>query len=127
MSSKTNYLSTNEALLIHAILLRKYGGAEGVRDAGLLEAALFRPQTGYYSDIIQEAAALMESLAINHCFVDGNKRVAIGVTDVFLRINGYGFDCDGATVFAEMMRMFDEKDFKFPSVDKFLRRVVVQK
>lgn len=51
----------------------------------------------------------------------------IGVTDVFLRINGYRFDCDGATVFAEMMRMFDEKDFKFPSVDKFSRSIVVQK
>ena len=127
MSSKTKYLTTNEALLIHAILLRKYGGAEGLRDPGLLEAALFRPQTGYYSDIIQEAAALMESLAINHCFVDGNKRVAFGVTDVFLRINGYKFDCDGSTVLAEMMRMFDEKDFKFASVEKFLRITVVKK
>ena len=127
MSSKTKYLTTNEALLIHAILLRKYGGAEGLRDPGLLEAALFRPQTGYYSDIIQEAAALMESLAINNCFVDGNKRVAFGVTDVFLRINGYKFDCDGSTVLAEMMRMFDEKDFKFASVEKFLRITVVKK
>ena len=127
MSSKTKYLTTNEALLIHAILLRKYGGAEGLRDPGLLEAALFRPQTGYYSDIIQEAAALMESLAINHCFVDGNKRVAFGVTDVFLRINGYKFDCDGSTVLAEMMRMFDEKDFKFASVEKFSRITVVKK
>lgn len=127
MSSKTKYLTTNEALLIHAILLRKYGGAEGLQDPGLLEAVLFRPQTGYYSDIIQEAAVLMESLAINHCFVDGNKRVAFGVTDVFLRINGYKLDCDGSTVLAEMMRMFDEKDFKFASVEKFLRITVVKK
>lgn len=127
MNAKTKYLTTQEALLIDAILLRKYGGAEGLRDAGLLEAALFRPQTGYYTDIIQEASALMESLAINHCFVDGNKRVAFGVTDVFLRINGYRMNCDGLEVYSEMMLMFDRKEFKFDNVDKFLRSVVVKK
>jgi death-on-curing protein len=127
VNGKTKYLTTQEALLIHAILLRKYGGAEGLRDAGLLEAALFRPQTGYYTDIIQEASALMESLAINHCFVDGNKRVAFGVTDVFLRINGYRMNCDGLAVYSEMMLMFDNKEFNFTNIDRFLRNVVVKK
>ena len=65
------------------------GGAPGVRDPGALEAALFRPQTGYYDDIVAEAAALLESLAINHPFVDGNKRIAFAAADVFLRINGW--------------------------------------
>ena len=65
-----------------------YGGAEGVRDLGQLEAALFRPQSGYYRDIIAEAAALWESLAQNHPFVDGNKRVAWVTARLFLLANG---------------------------------------
>jgi len=126
VSSKTKYLSTNEALLIHKVLLRKYGGADGVRDPGLLEAALFRPQTGYYEDIIQEAAALLESLAINHCFIDGNKRIAVGATVVFLKINGFQLNCDGLAVYDEMMRLFDNKDFTFLNLEKFLRNVVLK-
>lgn len=56
---------------MHTVLMPRYGGAPGVRDPRTLEAALFRPQTGYYEDIVSEAAALLESLAINHHFVDG--------------------------------------------------------
>ena len=56
---------------------------------GLLESALYRPQTGHYADLAEMAAALFESLNINHPFVDGNKRVAFFATDVFLRLNGY--------------------------------------
>ena len=59
-----------------------------VRAQGLLEAALFRPQTGYYPSLIDEAAALWESLSQNHPFVDGNKRTAFAATYVFLLING---------------------------------------
>ncbi len=86
-----DYLTVIDVLGLHAVLMQRYGGAMGVRDAGALEAALFRPQTGYYEDIVAEAAALMESLAINHPFVDGNKRIAFAATDVFLRINGCDF------------------------------------
>lgn len=81
--------STDEALEMHRLLLAHFGGLGGVRDPGLLESALFRPQTGYYKDIVQMAAALMESLIINHPFVDGNKRVAFFLTDTFLRMNGW--------------------------------------
>lgn len=72
---------------MHQVLIRRYGGASGIRDMGALEAAVFRPQSGYYDDIIWEAAALIESLTINHPFVDGNKRIAFAAMDVFLRIN----------------------------------------
>ena len=68
--------------------MQRYGGATGVRDPGALEAALFRPQTGYYDDIVAEAAALFESLAINHPFVDGNKRAALSAAGMFLNANG---------------------------------------
>ena len=71
-----DYPTLHEVLAIHAEAIKVYGGSNGVRDIGAIEAALFRPQSGYYADIIEEAAALMESLLINHPFVDGNKRVA---------------------------------------------------
>ncbi|MGH9336552.1 MAG: type II toxin-antitoxin system death-on-curing family toxin, partial [Vicinamibacteria bacterium] len=73
---------------IHERLVQVFGGLPGVRDRGLLESALFRPQTGYYDDLSGMAAALFESLLMNHPFIDGNKRVAFFATDVFLRMNG---------------------------------------
>lgn len=69
-------LTVGEVLQIHHQQIEDYGGACGVRDKGLLESAVFRPQVGYYNTIAEEAAALMESLANNHPFLDGNKRIA---------------------------------------------------
>jgi len=111
---------------MHSLLIRQFGGSDGVRDVGLLEAALFRPQTGYYSDIIEEAAALLESLAVNHPLVDGNKRVAFAVTDVFLRINGYEINSTSQKIYSELIRLFDAKEFDFENLEKFLRKVVVK-
>jgi death-on-curing protein len=83
----TFYLTMDEVLRIHEVLLREFGGAPGVRDHGLIESALLRPQTGYYADLIEEAAALWESLAMNG-FIDGNKRVAYACVELFLQANG---------------------------------------
>ncbi|MCY0092544.1 type II toxin-antitoxin system death-on-curing family toxin [Hoeflea ulvae] len=83
------YVTLQEALHIHDVLLKAYGGAAGVRDRGLIEAALLRPQTGYYIDLMEEAAALWESLAMNHGFVDGNERVAFACMEIFLDLNGF--------------------------------------
>jgi death-on-curing protein len=82
------YLTLDDVLWIHEEQLRLYGGAAGVRDKGLILSALLRPQSGYYADLIEEAAALWESLAMNHGFVDGNKRVAFAGTILFLEANG---------------------------------------
>src|SRR5258708_20552203 len=84
----TDYLTMAEVLAMHADQIERYGGSHGVRDPGLLEAALFRPQTGYYADLIEEAAALWESMSQNHPFIDGNKRTAFAATYTFLAING---------------------------------------
>ena len=65
-----------------------------MRDPGLLDSALHRPQTGYYNTLSHMAAALLESLLLNHAFMDGNKRAAFFVTDVFLRMNGYKLRID---------------------------------
>jgi death-on-curing protein len=88
-SDVVKFLSLDEAIAIHERLIDKFGGTTGLRDKGLLESALFRPQTGYYKDLAQMAAALFESLINNHAFVDGNKRVAFFFCDVFLRLNGW--------------------------------------
>ena len=88
------FLSLDEAIAIHERLIDKFGGTQGLRDKGLLESALFRPQTGYYADLAQMAAALFESLISNHAFVDGNKRAAFFICDVFLRLNGWKLKMD---------------------------------
>jgi death-on-curing protein len=85
---ETFYPTLEEALYLHEILIQRFGGKSGVLDHGLLESALARPRSGYYSSLSEQAAALMQSLAMNHLFVDGNKRMAFALTAVFLRING---------------------------------------
>ena len=88
------YLTVVEVIAIHDILIEEFGRSPGVRDVGAIEAAVFRPQTGYYDDALGEAAALMESLILSHPFVDGNKRTAFAAADVHLRLNGWYFHGD---------------------------------
>lgn len=96
-----------------------------MRDPGALESALFRPQTGYYEDIVAEAAALLESLAINHPFMDGNKRIAFAAADVFLRINGWRLQNSPMQIHAEMIRMFEARTFDIAHLDPWLRTFAV--
>lgn len=84
----TLYLTVDEVLELHEAQISMFGGASGVRDIGLIEAAILRPQLGYYDSLLEEAAALWESLAMNHGFIDGNKRVAYISMEIFLEING---------------------------------------
>ncbi len=123
MKQHPDYLTLADALALHAILIRKYGGTEGIRDMGALESALFRPQTGYYADLIAEAAALLESLAMNHPFLDGNKRVAFAVTDTFLRINGYRMQATSQQIHAKFMELFESGTFDFQRLEPWLRSV----
>jgi len=87
--SATLYATIEEVLMLHSMLLTRYGGEPGLRDLGMLDAALHRPRSGYYASLSEQAAALLQSLANNHAFVDGNKRVAFAVTGIFLRMNGF--------------------------------------
>jgi death on curing protein len=116
-----DYLTVADVLGMHTVLMQRYGGAGGVRDPGALEAALFRPQTGYYDDIIAEAAALLESLAINHPFVDGNKRIAFAATDVFLRINGWCLKRPSVVIHKEMLHLFEGGTFDIAHLKPWLR------
>lgn len=121
MAAERDYLTMPDVLGIHTLLMQRYGGALGVRDPGALEAALFRPQTGYYKDIVAEAAAMMESLAINHPFIDGNKRIAFAATDAFLRINGWQLKRSAMQIHSEMMQMFDSGTFDLSHLEPWLR------
>src|SRR5689334_21608836 len=106
---------------MHADLIERYGGSPGIRDRGLLEAALFRRQTGYYADIIEEAAALWESLAQTHPFIDGNKRTAFAVMYTFLAINGIRLSADASATYRFISTLYNEKDFSFDRLAAWLR------
>jgi len=116
-----DYLTVADVLGMHTALMQRYGGAPGVRDPGALESALFRPQTGYYEDIVAEAAALLESLAINHPFVDGNKRIAFAAADVFLRINGWRLQRPSMQIYVEMIQMLESGTFDIAHLEPWLR------
>ena len=113
-----------EATETHRLLIEEFGGLQGVRDRGLLESAIFRPQNGYYTDLIEEASALMESLGSNHAFVDGNKRVSFTLTDVMLRANGYFLDVDPLAAHKFITEAMERKEFRFPQIREWIRSVV---
>ena len=88
------YLTLDIVLAIHDSMIEKYGGSFGIRDLGLIQSALARPQASFggqdlYPTLLDKAAALFHSLMFNHAFVDGNKRTTLTVTARFLYINGY--------------------------------------
>jgi death-on-curing protein len=117
----TDYLTVTEVLAIHADQIERYGGSHGVRDPGLLEAALYRPQTGYYLDLAEEAAALWESLSQNHPFIDGNKRTAFAVTYTFLAINGAELTADADETWLFVSDLYATGAFHFDNLAPWLR------
>ena len=117
----TDYLTVAEVLAMHADQIERYGGAPGVRDQGLLEAALYRPQTGYYSYLIEEAAALWESLAQNQSFVDGNKRTAFAAAYTFLAINGLYLTADAEEIYLFVASLYKANQFRFDKLVPWLR------
>ena len=91
---KVIYLTLDVVIAIHDSMIDEYGGSHGIRDLGLIQSALARPQASFggedlYPDIFDKASALFHSLIFNHAFVDGNKRTTLTSTARFLYINGY--------------------------------------
>jgi death-on-curing protein len=121
----TYYPAADDAIAAHALLIARFGGSLGIRDPGALESALARPQSGYYGDIIQEAAALWESLSQNHPFVDGNKRVAVTLTAAFLTVNGYRLEFDDSEAFTFLIALYETGTMGFREIEKWLRRHAV--
>ena len=107
------YLTVAEVIAIHRHQSEEYGGSHGLRDQGALEAAVFRPQTGYYSDLSEEAAALLESFVNNHAFIDGNKRVGFAAAHTFLLMNGFDLDVGSKGAFEFIMAALADGKFRF--------------
>jgi len=115
------YLRADTVLAIHDDQLAIFGGSPGARDMGFVEAAVFRPQSGYYADLLEEAAALWESLSQNHPFVDGSKRVAFAATYTFLVLNGYELQADADAVYTFVMGLYGSNTFTFDHLVAWLR------
>ena len=117
-----DYLTVAEVYRMQHRLIERFGGMHGVRDKGAVEAAVFRPQTGYYNSLEEEAAALMESLGNNHGFLDGNKRIAFTAADVFLRRNGFCIQVEAAAGYAFINGSMERHEFRFPRILEWIRQ-----
>jgi death-on-curing protein len=106
------YLTFEDVVGIHDAILEKIGGLPGFLTPGYVHAAVGRLQTGYYANIFEEAAALMESLANNHGFVDGNKRTGFTAADTFLRLNGFYMRVETEQAYKLITTAMDPKKFE---------------
>lgn len=116
------WLEVEDVIDIHALQIARFGGSPGIRDAGQLESALFRPRSGYYADIVEEAAALWESLSHNHPFVDGNKRTAFASMLIFLQLNGWRVKASAGDVLDFLIPLYETQTFSFGTLEPWLRK-----
>ena len=105
-----NFVSKSMVLSIHARQIERFGGTPGVRDEGLLESALAQPQATFggqllHPTISEQAAAYLYHIAMNHPFIDGNKRTAFAVMDTFLRLNGCALNLTDDRAYDLVMRV----------------------
>lgn len=120
------YLTVKDVLLLHELQIEKYGGSHGLRDLGLLESAVARPQSTFggqdlYSDVFLKGAALVHSLLLNHQFVDGNKRTAMFSVMTFLELNGYEFIAEQKEVVNTAVWIENKKP-KLDEIAKWLKK-----
>ena len=116
------YLTKGNVIFIQKDIINEFGGLHGIRDENLLDSSVMRPQSGYYNNIYEEASAMMESLALNHSFIDGNKRISFFATDVFLRMNGYFIDCETENAHQFYIENLENNSFQFESILKWLEK-----
>ena len=118
------YPTVAETIETHRLLIEEFGGLGGIRDMGLLESAVLRAQNGHYSNLIEEASGLMESLANNHAFIDGNKRVSFVMTDAMLRANGYFLDVEPFEAHKLITEALERNNFRFPIIRDWIASMV---
>ena len=118
----SDYLTVAEVYQMQHRLIDMFGGLHGVRHKNAVEAAVFRPQTGYYNSLEEEAAALMESLGNNHGFLDGNKRIAFTAADVFLRRNGFYIEVEAAAGYEFINGSMERHEFRFAKILDWIRQ-----
>ena len=120
------YLTPQQVLAIHDQMIKRFGGSHGIRDIGLLESAVARPQTTYggkdlYPTVFLKTAALLHSLLRNHQFVDGNKRTAYTSAGIFLKLNGYKLTPLGKKSSDFMIKAENEK-FELEEIADWLKK-----
>lgn len=109
--TKPKWMTYQQVEFIHEAVIKIGGGADGLRDAALLDSALARPQNQHAygeTDLFQLAAGYAEAISRNHAFVDGNKRTAFYVAADFLEQNGQRLETAKGVEHAEMMEQLGQ-------------------
>lgn len=106
------HLTADQALQLHARLIERFGGAPGVRNQSALDAEFARPFAAFggieaFPSVHEKAAVLLHDLATPHAFIDGNERVALAATLVWLEVNGYGLALVAEQRYQLTMRVAD--------------------
>ncbi len=120
------YLTLDEALLAHSALIQEYGGLHGVRDTGLFIAAMERPKQTFggqelYPSLWLKAAAMFHSIVHSHPFLDGNKRTALTVAVLLLRLNGWKLVVAQDALFDFILRAVRQK-YDVPKIAAWLQK-----
>jgi len=131
VSKKIKFLSIDQVLFIHDQAVKRFGGSFGVRDLGLIESAIGRPQATFgsqylYENIFDMAGALLQSLLKNHPFVDGNKRTALTSAGMFLKLNGYKLE-NSHQEEVEFAVTVDNKNLSIEQISGWLKEHCVKK
>ena len=120
------YVSLDEIVEAQKILLKKYGGDHGIRDQGLLESAVHRPQATVfgkeaYPALFDKAAVICQSLLMNHAFIDGNKRAAFAACHLTLLMNGWSLTTSGDEIYDFLLRAI-QKHADWPEISAWLKK-----
>jgi len=132
-SAEPRFLTLDDVLRLHTWQLEQYGGSAGVRDQGLLEAAIAQPQAGFggeylHADIWEMAAAYLFHIVQNHPFIDGNKRAGLYSALVFLDVNRHSpIGWSNAEMFALTVRVASGELHKPGVADAFRRLGVLER
>ncbi len=118
-------ITLEEVIVMHAISISRYGGADGVRDVDGLLAAIGRPYQTFggeelYKDVFEQAAAAGESIIMNHPFVDGNKRTGWAIMYHLLRVADYKIDATEQSAYDFVVKLATG-EFRFEEAVKWLR------
>jgi death-on-curing protein len=111
---RIEFIPDEVVLTIHTDLLQRYGGRAGIREKSLLESAVAQPKMTFggkyvHKTLFDKAVAYGYHICMNHPFVDGNKRVAFILMDIFLQKNGYEIAADEEQVYSIMMALASGK------------------
>lgn len=122
-----NYLFPHQILFLHKRVIETSGGSQGVRDQGLLESAVYRPQASFggadlYPDLFSKAAALGHSIIKNHPFVDGNKRTGFEAMRLLLRMNGFDLRAGEDRKFDFVLKIASDPETDEHHVTQWLQR-----